>query len=245
LNTTTQVRIASVQSTIGYNLLNTSIESVRQISAPQSVQIQANDLFIVFDTLLLVPLTDPTGVHATLVDYLASDVLTYSVRGIASFTEYNSLRGLLASSLFFVNSAVLNTSSSGGFLYDSRSGEGYFANITSRVTIPAFSFYTFTILGSLTLLWCVTISTIYTVSKHITPNSTLFPEIDIASKAVYSPDIKTLLAGRGNASTGDIVKEIKGKRIFAGKTVIEGQEERVLLGTRYGLGQLSAGNIYC
>jgi len=111
---------------------------------------------------------------------------------------------------------------------------GYWAEPTYRVVIAPWSFYTFTALSGLTLLWSGGIFFWCATRPRLAPNMSLFPEIDFASKCVINDggmqgsEVGALLRGLGNASSREITKQILGRSLFVGAMPKKGLARIVL-----------------
>jgi hypothetical protein len=112
---------------------------------------------------------------------------------------------------------------------------GSTANNFSRLVIPPAQMFGFLIIVLLILTWSFTLITWSLVSKVITPNNSLFPEIDFGSKCVQSEHerrfsrrgersiewiqgIGGLLAPLSNATSIEVARDLAGVTIHTGAT---------------------------
>jgi hypothetical protein len=263
-NTTTQLHVSQFFTQVVYNVANDTIQNIATSADPIPSPYDAQDILQIYDVALHVSadpdlLTNSTLAYQVLAQaqtimftYIIGLIDSTSVQGLQTGIEYELFRNFLALPLYTINYNKLRTASEPlppNLSYMMTTG--YFGSVLCRVVIAKYSLYTFTVLGTSTLLWCGGILLYCWFAGTLTPNVSQYPELDLASKCTSTPceiergGMETVLDGLGNSNSGGFEKRIKGKKLFVGTPKDFYGSEHIMMSSHPGwVTQLLSGKKY-
>ena len=212
-----RMHLQTAYGTTAYSLSNATILSFKELSTPVDYPINVTAYFesltSPFLQSRLVAILD-FGNPTTALD--ATPILVLSLLADIAFGGQgprdgpNTLRSLMASAISLAS----------GLQFDSsNSSPQAVTKIIFTIRLAPATLYTFMVLGSLVLLWCL--SAMIWSTMHLTGNTSGFPEVDFAAKIGSA----SVLDGISNAESKGVVQKLGGElEIFVGESGREGME---------------------
>ena len=219
---TTRMRLRKANGTTAYALNNGTILSFQDLSDPVDYPV---NITLFFESLTApfhqskivqwLEFGSPTGtpdITSLLVLSLMAD-FAYDNSGVQDGTH--QLRNMMAS--------AISTASVFQDIVANASKQAV-TKIIYTLRLSPVTLYAFIILGCLVLLWCLPV--MWWSSRHLTANTSGFPEVDFASKGVLAQTME----GLSNAESRGVVQKLGGDLdIFMGEAVREITEARMIV----------------
>lgn len=151
--------------------------------------------------------------------YLTQLIDNGSLRGRNTSLEQDALRSFIALPLYYVNLSKMRPVDENFRLPDVHRVKGHLARELDRIIISSGTLFTFSVLATVTMGWCLCVLVYGVLSRKLPPNTSQYSEIDFASKSVSSSEdhdgiMEVCLKGLGNAASKEIEERIKGRKMY-------------------------------
>lgn len=204
--------ISKMYATTAYALSNSSILSVTDPGEPTSYPINVTQFFEAFTSpfeqsqlIKLLEIGNPGGAPNIAPLVILALIGDFGYGGTGPSDGAFQLRNLMSVAFQYASLAPTE---------EDNTGPQAVTKISYTIHIAPATLYTYIVLGSLTLLWCLPV--LIWSGMQLTPNTSGFPEVDFAAKWVSGPTIE----GLSNVESKGVLKRLGGDmRLYLGEGV--------------------------
>lgn len=224
----TRMHIQTANGTTAYSMSNATILSFKETSTPVDYPLNVTAFFeslispfLQSKLVAILEFGDPNAALDTNPLLVLSLLSDFVYGGQGPRDGPNTLRSLMASAISLASSLQFDSSNS---------SPQAVTKIIFTIRLAPATLYTFIVLGSLVLLWCLPV--LIWSTMHLTGNTSGFPEIDFAAKIGSA----SVLEGISNSESKGVAQKLGGElEIFVGEsgreTVEGGKAATIVLDT--------------